>query len=346
MASSVEIAGVKYARGQKAAGRLNLGKRAAGDDLVIPMNLVIGETEGPRLVLVFCQHGNEWIPLEGWYELFRDLDPSKFAGEIVALPAANPIAFEFKSRNSWMDALHGAHGNLNRAWPGREDGWLTERMSHKIDTEILSGSDCVIDFHDGNPGRLHIYYSYLSLGLEGEYGALMERLGKGFGMEILISESLPIKGTLSEYLTSRAIPNIGVEVGHFYGFDDGRHRLPAEVTRTGIENVMKILGMTDGTLVLPPRQAVVKPETRVKATNGGLLRSRVSQKDIGRVFPKGAPLFDIIDISIQEVIETVSGPYNKNFLLTAPGHTVPVGIGDHGCHVADADTLQWIENAG
>lgn len=337
---------MEYSRGQKCSGRLVVGKRAAGDELVIPLNMVIGESEGPRLVLVFCQHGNEWIPLEGWYELFQSLDPSAFAGEIVALPAANPIAFEFKSRNSWMDALHGAHGNLNRAWPGKEDGWLTERMAHVIDSQVLAGADCVIDFHDGSPGRLHIYYGYLALGLPGEYGVLMERLGKGFGMEILISEALPLKGTLSEYLTSRSILNIGVEVGHFYGFDDGRHRTPAEVTRTGIQNVMSILGMTNDELVLPPRQAIVRPETRVKANNGGLLLSHVSTDDIGRIFSSSEPLFDIVDITTQQVIETVYGPYQANLLLTAPGRTVPVSVGDHGCHVADAGTLQWIENAG
>lgn len=338
------VAGRSLQRGTKNCFLIPLVHMSIGSDLLLPLNVIVGKRPGPRLILVFCQHGDESLPLQGWFELFNRLDPAQVAGELVGIPVASPMATAFNMRNSLPDALGGDHGNMNRAWPGREDGWLTERITHRIGEDVLPGASCVIDFHDGSAGGLHIYYGYLPSG-DTPVDAESARLSQAFGMEILISKSLTYRGTLKQYLTEKGIPSVGVEIGQFYGFDGLSPRAPAEVTATGIQNVMKLTGMMDGEPVLPKRQAVVYPETRVKSVNGGLLLARVTDHDIGQMMPAARTLFEIVDVAKQEVIEAAHGPFGSNMLLTAPPNATFVNPGDQCCHVADAGTLEWIVNA-
>lgn len=338
------VAGRSLQRGTKTCFLVPLVRMSIGSDLLLPLNVIVGERPGPRLILVFCQHGDESLPLQGWFELFNRLDPRKLAGEVVAMPVASPVATAFNMRNSLPDALGGDHGNMNRAWPGREDGWLTERITYRIERDVLPGASCVIDFHDGSAGGLHIYYGYLPAG-DTPVEVESARLSQAFGMEILISKSLTYRGTLKQYLTEKGIPGVGVEIGRFYGFDGLEVREPAEITATGIQNVMKVMGMMDGKPALPDRQAVVYPETRVKSLSGGLLLARVTDRDIGQIMPAERTLFEIVDVAKQEVIEVAHGPFASNMLLTAPPNATFVNPGDQCCHVADAGTLDWIANA-
>lgn len=348
MPTAVQIGGRRFARGEKGACRIPLGKSSYGAELFLPCTVVTGKREGSRLVLVFCQHGDEVSPLSGWYHLYNSLNPDEIAGEVIAVTVANPSAFEARLRNSWVDALHGDHGNMNRAWPGCAGGWYVERLSYAMERELLRDPcQCVIDFHDGTAHGLEIFYGYANRNADTDHGRKACELSIGFGMDLLIGKSLVLRGTLSEYLESKGIPHVGVEIGYFYGFDGGTGkvvRTPEETTITGIRNVMKLLSMIGGTPELPAKQAVVQPETRVKPSNGGLLVPRVSRKDIGRVFPREAVLFDLVDVSTMELIEQGHGPYQNNVLISAPGGAMAVNLGDHGCHVADASTLEWIVN--
>jgi len=338
-----EIVGHTIKRGCRTSFAWDIFNRSVATPLSLPVNVVAGEKDGPVLLLVFCQHGDETLPLIGWQQLYWQLHPEEIRGTVIALPLTNPVAAEQRSRNSWMDALHGDHGNLNRAWPGSPDGWLVERIAQKITEELLTSVDCVIDFHDGAAGGLHIYYSYLP-NVEGAFGDKLRELALGFGMDILIDKSISYRGTLQQYLTTQEVLNVGVEIGRFCGFDGESCREPAEVTVTGITNVMKVLGMLDGKLQLPQRQAVVSPETRVKPEHAGFLIADVTPDEIGRTFSHTQSLLRIIDLGTMNEIEEVVGPYKQNLLLTAPTSGVLVNPGDHGCHVADADTLRWIEN--
>ncbi len=345
MSRYVQVGDAQFERGTKNSRLITVAKTSYGSDLCLPVNIVAGDNEGPRLVLVFCQHGDEVSPLAGWYQLYNTLRPDEMSGEVVALPVANPVAYESRLRNSWIDALYGDHGNMNRSWPGDPGGWYSERLTSAIERHILTDCTCVIDFHDGTARGLEIFYGYLVKNLDGEFGEMMRKLSIGFGMDLLIGRSLTYRGTLSQHLTAKRILNIGVEVGYFYGFDGDRNaplRTPEETTMTGILNVMKILGMIEGKPLLPRKQAVVEPETRVKPPTGGFLIPHVSGRDIGRVFRDDETLYELVDLSTMRPLQKVVGPYANNLLISAPGGALAVNLGDQGCHVANADTLEWI----
>src|SRR6266508_906472 len=89
----------------------------------IPVLLGRGAAPGPTLWLHGCVHGNEACGAFVAHRLFRELDPRALSGTLVA------------------------GGDLNRCFPGKPDGTLTEQMAHAIYTELRAHADYFVDLH-------------------------------------------------------------------------------------------------------------------------------------------------------------------------------------------------------
>ncbi|WP_192383997.1 succinylglutamate desuccinylase/aspartoacylase family protein [Mesorhizobium silamurunense] len=102
--------------------------------------------EGPRLLVTGGNHGNE---LEGPLvarRLIKWLPEAQTCGRIIVLPVLNPLAVEAWSRNTPLDGL-----NLNRVFPGRADGSVTERIADAVSRVLLPMADTVFDLHSFGP---------------------------------------------------------------------------------------------------------------------------------------------------------------------------------------------------
>ena len=60
------------------------------------------------------------------------------------MPALNYPAFRAGTRTSPIDG-----GNLNRSFPGRPDGSVTEKIADYVQRSLLPMADLVLDFHSG-----------------------------------------------------------------------------------------------------------------------------------------------------------------------------------------------------
>src|SRR6202042_2725159 len=65
-------------------------------------------------------------------------------GRVIVVPAMNYPAFQAGTRTSPIDK-----GNLNRSFPGRSDGAVTEKIADYFTTRLLPLADIVLDFHSG-----------------------------------------------------------------------------------------------------------------------------------------------------------------------------------------------------
>ena len=74
----------------------------------------------------------------------RSLDPAKVTGTVIIVPAMNYPAFRAGTRTSPIDK-----GNLNRTFPGRPDGTVTEKIADYFQRYLLPKTDIVLDFHSG-----------------------------------------------------------------------------------------------------------------------------------------------------------------------------------------------------
>lgn len=100
--------------------------------------------DGPTVLIMGGNHGDEYEGQVIVSELIRQLDVSMLTGQIILLPMANFPAAQAGKRTSPID-----EGNLNRSFPGKPDGTPTEIIAHYIEHALLPRCDYVLDLHSG-----------------------------------------------------------------------------------------------------------------------------------------------------------------------------------------------------
>lgn len=116
---------------------------SAWGSVMIPL-CVIRNGEGSTALLTGGNHGDEYEGPLALYELARTLEPEHVTGTVIIVPAMNYPAFRAGTRTSPIDK-----GNMNRSFPGRPDGTVTEKIADYFQRELLPRADIVLDFHSG-----------------------------------------------------------------------------------------------------------------------------------------------------------------------------------------------------
>jgi len=99
---------------------------------------------GPTALVTGGNHGDEY---EGPVALFNFAGRTEFEdiqGRVIVVPAMNYPAFQAASRVSPIDGV-----NLNRTFPGRADGTVTEVLADYFSRVLLPMADYVLDIHSG-----------------------------------------------------------------------------------------------------------------------------------------------------------------------------------------------------
>jgi N-alpha-acetyl-L-2,4-diaminobutyrate deacetylase len=115
---------------------------SAWGSVMIPIAVIRGGP-GPTALLVGGNHGDEYEGPLALFELARTLDAA-ISGCVIVLPALNYPAFRAGTRTSPID-----RGNLNRSFPGRPDGGVTEKIADYVTRVLLPRADFVLDIHSG-----------------------------------------------------------------------------------------------------------------------------------------------------------------------------------------------------
>ncbi|MGI9604996.1 MAG: N(2)-acetyl-L-2,4-diaminobutanoate deacetylase DoeB [Acidimicrobiales bacterium] len=105
---------------------------------------VIKNGEGPTVLLTGGNHGDEYQGPLALLRLISSIDVAEVTGRVIAVPTMNQPAFAAGTRTSPIDK-----GNLNRAFPGRPDGTITEKIADYMARHLLPLADLVVDIHDG-----------------------------------------------------------------------------------------------------------------------------------------------------------------------------------------------------
>ena len=123
----------------------------SGRRVMIPAWVLDTGRAGPRLLLTAAQHGNEVQGSEVIRRFVEIAAREMVAGQVFALPFANPPALRDRRPHVGMKpeqpyALDRGH-NMNRTWPGRRDGNDTARVSHAIYRAFGRRATHVLDLH-------------------------------------------------------------------------------------------------------------------------------------------------------------------------------------------------------
>jgi predicted deacylase len=99
---------------------------------------------GPTALLTGANHGDEYEGPIALADLALTLSSDQLRGRIIVVPFMNYPAFRAARRLSPIDG-----GNLNRLFPGRPDGTITEKIADFFERTLLPMADFVLDFHSG-----------------------------------------------------------------------------------------------------------------------------------------------------------------------------------------------------
>jgi predicted deacylase len=266
----------------------------------IPVTTIQGARPGPTLALIAGNHGYEYPPILALQELRAALDPAQLRGTVVMVQVANMPSF--LGRTVYFSPIDGK--NLNRCYPGRPDGTVSERIAHAITTQVIEPADCLLDLHCGDANESLIPYVYRTITAAGRLNLSIERLALAFGIEpIVIDRGRPADPSQSVYCSNTAItrgkPAITVESGYLGTTDP---RCVAQI-RHGVRGVLRELGMLDdgpppleNPVYLDPVEVLASPAT-------GILYPLV---ECGAMVEAGQPLARITDFFGAELSQVLA----------------------------------------
>lgn len=140
-----------------------------------------GAKPGPTLWLNGATHGDEPEGPQSIFLALREIDISTLAGTVVAVPVMNVDAFTAGERGDPLDTF--SH-DMNRIYPGKAEGYTTERIAWAHWQAMKDQCDLQIAIHSGGN---HSYLSemiFASLELAAAMGPewrLVFRSGTGAG---------------------------------------------------------------------------------------------------------------------------------------------------------------------
>lgn len=317
MKKTLAVGGATAGSGKMASGFIDLG------DTAIPVTIFNGSKDGAVLALVAGNHGYEYPPILALQELRARLRPNKLAGAVIMVHVANMPSF--LGRTVYFSPID--QKNLNRVYPGKKDGSVSERIAYAITNDVIAQSDYLLDLHCGDGNESLRPYCYQMLTGNAELDARIVELTAYCGFDhILVDRGRPKDPENSLYCSNTAItrgkPAVTVEAG-FLGVPDEKS---AELIAWGCENVMRYLKIADGKAKPVKRPVYLDPAPVIASPETGILYPQVKRDQMVK---KGAVLARITDFFGKKIADVKSPVAGKVLYIVA---TPPISKGQPiGC---------------
>jgi N2-acetyl-L-2,4-diaminobutanoate deacetylase len=249
--------------------------------------VVIKRGAGPTLLCTGGVHGDEYEGPIALGKLARSLDAAELAGRLILLPALNLPAVLAGARVSPIDQI-----NLNRAFPGRWDGTVTEMIADFVTRRILPLCDAVLDLHAG--GRTLQFLPFCGMHVL-EDAAQMARTHAA-----MLAFGAPFSVIIDEFdrlgMLDTAVEQLG-KVFLFTELGGGGAATAATVAiaERGIRNVLRHFGMIEGAPEPAGTRLMHSPDPSyfVVSEDRGLFEIMV---DPGAVVEAGQPIARVHDV--------------------------------------------------
>lgn len=205
----------------------------------LPLMIAESENKGPVVWLTACAHGEEVGGMVVIQEIFKNIKNTLKRGSIFAFPLMNPSGFETLSRNIVM-----SKEDLNRSFPGEENGTLAQRIAAKIFAFIRSTNPTIVlDLH--NDWARSIPYTLIDPDPGAEHAKAYEKsrafAAKTGFVNILETDEFDYSNTLSFSLIRSGIPALSLELGESYVVNEKN----ISYGTSSIRNILKELDMVD-----------------------------------------------------------------------------------------------------
>jgi predicted deacylase len=317
--NSITVGLVTAGPGTTVSGTLDVPAGASDPGTTIPITVIRGTAPGPVLALVAGIHGMEYVPILALDRARATIDPATIRGTVILVHVANMPSF--LGRTIYYSPVDGK--NLNRVFPGRPDGTVSDRIAAVLTREVVSRSTHLVDLHGGDGNESLRPYAYWITSGAPPVAEASRALALAFGLDrIVVDRDRPVDPAASVYLSNtaitRGIPAITTEVGGLGRVDEES----IAIALRGIGGVLRHLGLqSDGPApIAAPGWVVTDVVLRAHAT--GLFHAAV---ECGATVTTGAVVGTITDFH-GRTLEDVRAPFGGEILYVV--RTPPITTGE------------------
>ena len=205
--------------------------------LDVPVVEVTGASDGPRLTVIAGVHGCEYASMAAVRQWSASLAGRDLHGSVRVVPVLNLPAF--RARSPFVVPEDGK--NLNRCFPGDPNGTLADRLAHATFTQLIEGSDALIDAHCGDlPEALEPFALYEAGPSEDRALALAIAYGLGYIIRQEPGPDRAVAGTTSAAAAEVGIPAITAKAGGCGLIE----QQAVDLHVAGLNRVLAVLGLT------------------------------------------------------------------------------------------------------
>ena len=250
-----------------------------GPELHIPHVILCGDHDGPTVLITAGIHSAEYVGIQAAIELSNELSPSELRGTVIILPLANRSGFE----NRTMSMVYEDGKNLNRVFPGDDNGTAADRLAHVIFNSFIISADAYIDLHSGDGYESLVPYVYYL----GESPAAQ----KAWEMTECVNTDYVVPsrcrtGGAYNLASIHGIPSILIERGQLSLY----HREEIDADKEDVCNILRRMGVLSGEWTVYPKTVLREYSDDAPCTG-----CWYPELDAGDSFRKGDKLGEIRD---------------------------------------------------
>lgn len=290
--------------GEKWTGFVEVPK-GVDEGTQIPVSIFHGSGKGKVLLITAGIHGSEYAPVLALQRLAAQINPKELSGTLILVQVANPPSFFGRTIYYGMDKK-----NLNRVFPGKADGTITERIAYVLTEKLMRRSDYYIDVHSGdNNESLRQYVVYY----ENDFSPrTVIETGRRMAFASGIDFVKEARGRSADFATATFTTNAALLLGKAaIAIESGELGAPTEAdinrSMNGLLNIMRELGMLSGKPQKFKNQTIVIRDQTVRSEHDGLFYSLVRRD---QKIKKDQPLGYVTDFfgkRLQEILAPFDG---------------------------------------
>jgi len=312
------VGSIKAAAGETVSGYLQI-EPLTDPGTRIPVSVIRGQNPGPVLALLAGVHGYEYPGITALQHLRKSVRAEDLSGTLILVHIANPPSFY--GRTIYTSPADGK--NLNRVFPGKKDGTLSERIAYSITRNVIEQADYLVDLHAGDGNEVLRPYVYMPVTGNPQLDAASRGMALAFGLDHIVIDEAPLLPKDASIYTdqtalTRGIPAITTETGQL-GSND---QYWVGLAERGISNLMRHLGMLKGLPEANENVVWLSGYEVIKSPATGIFQASVRD---GYAIAEGGLLGHLVD-AFGDKITDVRAPFAGivNYVVGTP----PVSEGE------------------
>jgi predicted deacylase len=331
MKSILKVGDVSAEPGQKKFGPATWVELRDGTRVHLPVILINGQHEGPKVVINACTHATELVGHAAVQILAKRIDPSKLKGSIVIFPISNPLGMQFGEYVNRHDYV-----NMAVAYPGSKQGTITSRLANFIFENASKNADLVMDLHENVKPCLH--FSVVGSAKDKKVETKALDLANAFGLTLIRPKGdFALAGMKTgdvSYTDACMLNGVPAFTPEFEAGTDltfGEEWVSVKVAVRGLMNVLKKLEMIDGS---------IEPQTEIKVFHGDFEFYGMAVANRGGIVNR------LVDVAVKlkkgTPIATVLSPYGEELERVE----MPVDGYVWGWNVGSPPNFNWSVQSG